>query len=153
MLKSKKGVSPLIATIILIGFSVALGAVVMNWGNASLEFGECTEVSLKPTIVNNQEKVCYSGLGDEGSVSFIIEDQAASDIDSIRVWVIGENNLISVTDVTSIKKGYPISGKVPYDFETLGAIEQVQFIPLLNQGDKPLLCMGKALVIDEPAKC
>ena len=28
----KKGVSPLIATVLLISFAVALGAVVMNWG-------------------------------------------------------------------------------------------------------------------------
>ena len=32
IIKNKKGVSPLIATILLIAFAVALGAVVMSWG-------------------------------------------------------------------------------------------------------------------------
>ena len=31
-MKNKKGISPLIATVLLIGFSVALAAVVMTWG-------------------------------------------------------------------------------------------------------------------------
>ena len=29
---NKKGISPLIATVLLIGFAVALAAVVMTWG-------------------------------------------------------------------------------------------------------------------------
>lgn len=31
-MKSKKGISPLIATVLLIGFTVALAAVIMTWG-------------------------------------------------------------------------------------------------------------------------
>jgi flagellin-like protein len=33
----KKGVSPLIATVLLIAFAVALGAIVMNWGRGYVE--------------------------------------------------------------------------------------------------------------------
>jgi len=34
---NKKAVSPLIATVLLIAFAVALGAVVMNWGRSYVE--------------------------------------------------------------------------------------------------------------------
>ena len=47
---SKKGVSPLIATILLIAFAVALGSVVMNWGlNLSLgkSSDKCSRVEIK----------------------------------------------------------------------------------------------------------
>lgn len=37
MRNNKKGVSPLIATVLLIAFAVALGAIVMNWGRAYVE--------------------------------------------------------------------------------------------------------------------
>ena len=36
-LNNKKGVSPLIATVLLIAFAVALGAIVMNWGRGYVE--------------------------------------------------------------------------------------------------------------------
>src|SRR3989344_2681135 len=32
-MKNKRGISPLIATVLIIGFTVALAAVVMTWGN------------------------------------------------------------------------------------------------------------------------
>lgn len=35
--KSKKAIAPLIATVLLIAFAVALGAVVMNWGKSYVE--------------------------------------------------------------------------------------------------------------------
>lgn len=34
ILKSKKGVSPLIATVLIIGFTIVLAAVVMQWGGS-----------------------------------------------------------------------------------------------------------------------
>lgn len=37
MKNNKKGVSPLIATVLLIAFAVALGAIVMNWGRSYVE--------------------------------------------------------------------------------------------------------------------
>ena len=37
LFRSNKAVSPLIATVLLIAFAVALGAVVMNWGRGYVE--------------------------------------------------------------------------------------------------------------------
>jgi len=36
-MSNKKGVSPLIATVLLIAFAVALGAIVMNWGRTYID--------------------------------------------------------------------------------------------------------------------
>ena len=46
----KRGISPLVATVILISFAVALGAVIMNWGNRVYETStnttlKCSELS------------------------------------------------------------------------------------------------------------
>ena len=37
MFKSKKAISPLVATILLLAFAVALGSVVMSWGKGLIE--------------------------------------------------------------------------------------------------------------------
>jgi flagellin-like protein len=76
-LRGKKAVSPLIATVLLIAFSVALGAVVMNWGRTFV--GEQTkkvdtdsEIVMKCSVdillqyveINSREQVCLeSGTG------------------------------------------------------------------------------------------
>jgi flagellin-like protein len=60
---NKKGVSPLIATVLLIGFAIALAAVVMNWGLGFMQ--ETTESTEKQT---QSALVCASDL------QFSIED-------------------------------------------------------------------------------
>jgi len=78
MLQSRKGISPLIATVLLIAFAVALGAVVMSWGRGYIEttatFAEeksaaemrCTmDVELDYAIVNNQKKVCFGDMNED----------------------------------------------------------------------------------------
>lgn len=51
-MKNKKGVSPLIATVLLIGFAVALAAVVMTWGLGFIEqTAETTEKQTTNTLI------------------------------------------------------------------------------------------------------
>ncbi len=49
MFKSRKAISPLVATIILLAFAVALGSVVMSWGKGLIEkvVSEEPEVTLE----------------------------------------------------------------------------------------------------------
>src|SRR3989344_3674175 len=37
LFSSRRGISPLVATVMLIAFAVALGAVVMNWGKGYIQ--------------------------------------------------------------------------------------------------------------------
>ena len=49
MFKSRKAISPLVATILLLAFAVALGSVVMSWGKDLIEktAPEQKEISLE----------------------------------------------------------------------------------------------------------
>ena len=65
---NKRGVSPLIATVLLISFAVALGAVVLNWGrnlDISKPGDKCTGITIKIRTINNAQ-VCYAGSGQNG---------------------------------------------------------------------------------------
>lgn len=46
MFKSKKSISPLVATILLLAFAVALGSVVMSWGKGLIEKASSTETTV-----------------------------------------------------------------------------------------------------------
>src|SRR3989338_10278026 len=87
ILNSKKGVSPLIATILLIAFAVALGSVVMNWG-LNLDLGKsadkCASVNIKIRNIEGAE-ICYGGFGANGYINFIIDNVGESDLNGLSV--------------------------------------------------------------------
>ena len=68
----KKGMSPIIATILLIAFAVALGAMIMNWSSSLVAGGaldsKCGNVQLKVRspvcLENNQIKMDVINVGD-----------------------------------------------------------------------------------------
>ena len=94
MFSGKKGISPLMATLLLIGFAVALGAIVMNWGRGieetSLQLGECRDFNVLELDVFGQPKVCFnqiSKLGDNTVSQNIGKINVDADLDS-HVYVI-----------------------------------------------------------------
>ncbi|MEM4756213.1 MAG: archaellin/type IV pilin N-terminal domain-containing protein, partial [Candidatus Woesearchaeota archaeon] len=62
-IKGKRGISPLIATVILIGFAVALGAVVMNWSKAQLNTSGCEKVEIDFEKVAGVAQFCQTNDG------------------------------------------------------------------------------------------
>jgi flagellin-like protein len=82
----KKGISPLIATVLLIGFAVALAAVVMTWG---LDFVRETAETTKEQTQNTL--VCASDL------SFAISDVQPGPTEfSITVDNRGQIDIVSI---------------------------------------------------------
>jgi len=63
MLSGRRGISPLIATVLLIAFAVALGAVVMNFGRTLVggelptgaAYGECAGVKVAIKDINGPQ--------------------------------------------------------------------------------------------------
>lgn len=113
-MKNKKGISPLIATVLLIGFTIVLAALVMRWGTElfegtaetqeclSLARIDCTELdfSLSATYEN---ETFYN-------VSLIVRNNGAKDVDNFIFVGVDENGattqygltdeLFSITDNT-----------------------------------------------------
>src|SRR3989339_885461 len=70
MAKSKKGISPLIATVLIIGFTVALAAIIMTWGTKfTRDVQKSTDESAKANVacaqdvVLNIQSVCEDTTG------------------------------------------------------------------------------------------
>ncbi|MDA1197268.1 MAG: hypothetical protein O2779_04875 [Nanoarchaeota archaeon] len=58
----KKGIAPIISTVILIGFAVALGGVVISWGKVSytVEVAECGSMGLSDVTLEGSSLACLS---------------------------------------------------------------------------------------------
>ena len=150
--KNKKAVSPLIATILLIAFAVALGAVVMSWGrNVELLKEEpgtekCADVNLKIEEINEIPQVFYGGTGSDGFIKFTISNIGSYDIDQLIVWVIGEKdtNIVELKQ-SSIKIGYPLIKEIKHDFDNYGNVKKLKFIPKIKVDDLIVICAKNAL--------
>lgn len=159
VLKSKKGVSPLIATILLIAFAVALGSVVMNWG-LSLELGKspdkCRNVEIKIRNIDIAE-VCFGGFGQNGYINFIIDNTGDTEISGLAIWILGDKGTrLFDLDNILIKEGSLYDKKdkeVTYDFTVFGNIKQVQFIPKIKSEQAADICPKNAIKVEKIGIC
>jgi len=156
----KRGMSPLIATLLLIATAVAIGTSIMSWGITF--YGEkrlsskqellCEYMDLEVNMVGDKQQICY----DESinSIEFTITNKANIEIDSFIIWVVGED--IFVTDLNEgVKPGYPLKHKFNYDFNTYGNIKQVHFIPKIKKAneEEQTTCSDKKLVLEGITPC
>ncbi len=150
----KRGISPLIATVVLIAFAVSLGAVVMNLGSGiskgSTSFTEQKEcISMKLQFHNlNGPQVTFGGQGAEGFIEFVIDNVGSDDVTRLRLLVIGERQGSPQTytdDINAaVAAGFTLSKRVKYDYNLNGQPKQVQVIPIALRDGKPINCNNAA---------
>lgn len=166
---NKRGVSPLIATVLLIAFAVALGAVVMNWGKGYVQAQAINvetksnaqlscqgDIELNIYILNQRPKICYRSTDTGTSLEVMLQNRGTMTIRGIAMTIIGEDD-----DVISAESEQEIIGggviKIVYDIEDteFGSIKQVDFMPkiLISGVQKPVLCSNNVLVEDEIYEC
>jgi flagellin-like protein len=164
MLKQKKGVSPLIATVLLIAFAVALGAVVMNWGK-SFTTGQmqqvqdrsdrdikCTmDVSLGVTEIGGAAQMCY-GAGPTANTQYLyfaITNIGTRDVYQIDVHILGDGDPGTYSNTTmngtTIAQGAMLRRNITYDNSTIGSIQKVSIVPKVDLAGKIVTCSGNSL--------
>ncbi len=163
MVKSKRAVSPLIATVLLIAFAVALGAVVMNWGRSYVETGaEDIEtphgaatapisvcggnVVIGVVKIGGKPSICYDS--GENLLKYTIENKGTMTIDSVKFQVIGTNDIFN-TKISTLAAADIKKSSVSYDLGKYGSIEQARFIPVVSSTP----CTAKALSLEKIAAC
>lgn len=150
MRMNKRAVSPLIATVLLIAFAVALGAIVMSWGKDYVEETQdtvqtkssqariCTlDTSIKVHKLGGKPSFCIVESTTENSTVTFILDNRGEVINDLKVVVIGKDdvyNIVSVLgpneplDAATTKK---IKVGVPPTM-LIGEIEQVIITPKIQ---------------------
>ncbi|MBI3035708.1 hypothetical protein HYY71_05290 [Candidatus Woesearchaeota archaeon] len=156
---TKKGVSPLIATVLLIAFAVALGSVVMNWGlnlNLGKSIDMCRNVEIKIRSVDASD-ACFGGFGQNGYINFIIDNTGTIDVSGLAIWIVGDKGTrLFDLDNVLLKKGSLYDKKdkeVSYDFSKFGNIKQVQFIPKVKSGQATEICPKNAVKAESIGIC
>ncbi len=101
----KKGMSPLIATVLLMAFAVALGGMIMNWSAGIKEGADCGSLDI------DVRKACYT---DDG-VKLDMRSSSEKKIESINLVVETSDmkSEFSLKD-SSLGKGASLSREVSY---------------------------------------
>ena len=150
IMKRKKGMSPLIATVLLIGFAVALAALVMTWG---LDFikGQTGNVDTS----TDQALKCVNQLDfklevDCGSDRVAVDNRGSIDITSLTL-----RKHKGTGDVIPVKKDALLrSGEKRWfdDLKPLNNVSKVDAVATIKgQNGKDILCSAARRELD--VKC
>lgn len=166
---NKRAVSPLIATVLLIAFSVALGAVVMNWGtqyvkdtsedsasNSDVKLACSTGVSLEFIKIDGVTQVYYTNSSNELNISALITN-GPTPIEGIKVTVIGNDieeyihtEEIGAGDKFKIEANFSVTDMSDFTDSSGEAVRRVEFVPFIKIPDRKTVdyCSDSALSFD-----
>ena len=149
----KRGMAPLVATLLLIAFAVALGVVIMNFGRAQVEMeAQCTiDIGLKFSNIGGEEQFCFDATTNE--LAFTLENGVNIKLEGLIVNIIGTKKAVSSELKDPIGKAATYMKRVPYNVNEVGTVRQIKIVPKVNMYDEELVCGEKAIVLEKFRNC
>ena len=159
--KNKKGISPLIATVLLIGFAISLAVLVYFWwGNvlreqAQKQLVEAPIICAEQVDLSVKETTCYNEVSASGDyfVLLYLENKGAAAIDDFRVRIIGSTSSVTVTIGDSLKKTQSKQTSVAYNKNTIGQVQEVIIEPIIIRGGKSTSCREQRVTLTNIPAC
>ena len=149
--RGKRGISPLIATVLLIAFAVSIGAMIMNWGKDTvMSSGECNNTKIEFQQMSNNPIVCYDTLNNR--INTIIKNNGNIQVERLMLRTIDSSLEVSESDVdnSQIKSGGILSKNVPL---VKSGKFRAEFIPVITYAGKEKICSEQSIGIDDMPKC
>jgi len=150
----KKGITPLMATFLLISFAVAVGVVIMNFGRAQVEQqAECAiDINLKFSKISNQDQICYDAS--KKDIAFTVENGINIKVEGLILNTIGSQKADSLElNDAKIGKAGVYLGHMKYDKAVSGDMKQLKITPKVTMYDQEQICTEKALVVENLRAC
>ncbi|GIU69555.1 MAG: hypothetical protein KatS3mg002_0791 [Candidatus Woesearchaeota archaeon] len=149
--RGKKGISPLIATVLLIAFAVSIGTLIMNIGKDVIaNVGDCNEVKLEVQTVNGRQLFCYDEANRK--INMMIKNTGAVDIKYLRLGITTLNfnhEELNIED-SALKSGKTIIKSVDYyQAESFKS----ELIPIIIASGKEMACFNAAVVEETIKSC
>ena len=147
----KKAMSPLLSTIILIGFAIALGGIVMSWGRAGYveesQVGECGQTSLSLVDYGENRGICTEG----GKLYFTMQNDGEIELDGIKVSLLSIRDMHSTVVEERMVPADVVRSELEYP--DIGKIEKVIFTPRFTYLEKEKLCPKNGFSVEDVGEC
>lgn len=135
--RGKRAISPLIATVLLLAFAVAIGTMVVNYISANLKVDPCADVG-----IGIEGDVCATHDG----VTFVVTNTGSKALVNLKVRLVNENTK-DVTEPQLANNLDPASAaKINFPYATISPESvSLTLTPVVNGKDGPLYCSEKSV--------
>lgn len=155
-MSSKKGISPLIATVLLIGFAIAIAILIWFWyGNlikGSVDkLGNSGKIVCSSDVQFRVKSICVNSTGGQAKVTI---ENKGSDIDAFQMSFEGKNGIISTADIgigISATQTQDINGQ--FDPAKIGTLSKVTVIPVIIRSSIKTSCVDQKQDITSLPSC
>lgn len=149
---SKKAITPLISTILLVSFAVLLGILVMNWGQTTYAAEQgtniCENSALAVVTINEVAEICYQS----NNIKFTIENQGQTEVAGFKISLIGDTGIQQVDVDRKLASGAINEITASYD-SSVGTIRKIKIVPRISTNGILSLCPKRGVDIDRVALC
>ncbi|MDN5327905.1 MAG: hypothetical protein PWP03_543 [Candidatus Woesearchaeota archaeon] len=154
---NKKGMSPLIALIVLVSIAVSLGVLAINLINlltsSDVSSPVCGLVDFNIKKFNDIPFLCVT---DSNKLAFVIENTGKQEITHFKISIIGSSKSYSTELEANLEPGDLLDKRnSPLPYGLIGILYEVKILPevKLNEDGKPIPCTEKAKSFVKIPKC
>jgi len=150
MRSNRRGISPLIATVLLIAFAVSIGTMIMSWGKDVASVGDCSETKLEVQVIGGKPLFCYDTLNNK--INVMVKNVGSTNVDKLKMRVVAPDFSSEDRDLddSSIKSGDIMTKNIDY---TRSGKFRVELLPIIMVGGKETVCSEKNVYIDDIGSC
>lgn len=149
--RGKRAISPLIATVLLIAFAVAIGTLIMNIGKDVIaNVGDCTAVKLDVQTINGKPLFCHDL--ENSKINMMIKNTGNVDIKYLKFSTTTtdfQHEEVAI-DESSLKAGKTLTKSI--DFSKQGSFK-AEIIPVIIASGKETACLDNAIIAETLGPC
>jgi len=162
LFKQRRGLTPLVATILLVAFSVGLGALVMSWGEEYIEEkaefvqgtaeirSGCDAARIDIIHISGVPQACLSANG----VDLWIDNGPDIELYNIQARIVGTDGVDTVEDILEQPLLKANAARTTLQLNpTIGTIRQIKLTPKIWTGSDIAICPQSALNVERLPPC
>ncbi len=159
---NSKGITPLVATILLVAFSVGLGALVMSWGEDYIEEkatfvqgtaevkSGCDAAQINIISIAGQQQACVSQQG----LQLWIDNGPDVELYNIHARFAGSNGVQSIEEILEEPLLRSNAAKVTIPLDAgIGQLLQAKLTPKYWTGNGVASCSQSAITLERIPSC
>ena len=150
---NKKGISPLLATVLLIGFAIAIAVLIYFWYTGIIKqevAKQGCEIEGK-NLCTQQVEIQVSSVQctpELNTIRMRIENRGQVLINDFRLKIRGKDNIESITFSKSLNQGSTEEFSTTYDSSNTGTIEELEVFPVVVACNSPVTCSQQSVKLD-----
>ncbi len=160
LFKGTRGISPLVATVLLIAFSVALGAVVMSWGESYIEQraefvsgrsevgGPCDTALVTIIKVKDQIQICER----DNTLELFVES-GPQRLVGIKARVLGADSVFLAENILASPLEAASAIKTVINHGAIGTVSQVTLTPVILVNENQEFCTESKTIVEDIRPC